>query len=104
MAVVDKGKESRTAYRVLKYPGDYTLLEVIPKTGRTHQIRVHLSAIGHAVAGDSLYGGRSLHLPRQFLHASRLGFHHPTTRKYLEFTSSLPVDLKQALADISRTR
>ncbi len=104
MAVVDKGKEARTAYRVLKYPGDYTLLEVIPKTGRTHQIRVHLSAIGHAVAGDSLYGGRSLHLPRQFLHASRLGFHHPTTRKYLEFTSSLPVDLKQALADISRTR
>lgn len=102
MAVVaeDKGREARTEYRVVDYIGDCTLLEVRPETGRTHQIRVHLAAIGYPVAGDKVYGVKSPHLPRQFVHAARLGFHHPATGEYVEFTSELPADLAQALRDI----
>jgi 23S rRNA pseudouridine1911/1915/1917 synthase len=100
MAVVSKGRESRTGYRVLKYVGDYTLLEIKPQTGRTHQIRVHLAAIGFPVVGDATYGITSPHLSRQFLHASRLGFSLPSTSQYVEFTSPLPPDLEQALKEI----
>lgn len=100
MAVVTEGREARTEYRVIKYIGDYTLLEVMPETGRTHQIRVHLSAIGYPVVGDSVYGVKSPYLSRQFLHASRLGFKLPSTGEYVEFTSELPPDLEQALKDI----
>jgi len=100
MAVVAKGREARTEYRVLKYFKDYTLLEIRPRTGRTHQIRVHLAAIGFPVVGDSAYGVTSPHLSRQFLHASRLGFNLPSTGKYVEFTSPLPSDLEQALREI----
>jgi len=101
MAVVTRGREARTEYRVTKYIGDYTLLEVMPETGRTHQIRVHLSAIGYPVVGDSVYGVKSAHLSRQFVHASRLGFNLPSTGEYVEFTSNLPPDLAQALIDIA---
>ncbi len=101
MAVVAEGREARTEYRVIKYIGDYTLLEVMPETGRTHQIRVHLSAIGYPVVGDKVYGAKSPHLSRQFLHACRLGFKHPSTGEYVEFTSELPPDLVQALKDIA---
>ena len=101
MAVVTEGREARTEYRVIRYIGDYTLLEVMPETGRTHQIRVHLSAIGYPVVGDSVYGVKSPYLPRQFLHASRLGFKLPSTGEYVEFTSELPPDLEQALKDIA---
>ena len=101
MAVVTGGREARTQYRVIKYIDDYTLLEVTPETGRTHQIRVHLSAIGYPVVGDTVYGVKSPHLSRQFLHASRLGFKLPSTGKYVEFTSELPPDLAQALKEIS---
>jgi 23S rRNA pseudouridine1911/1915/1917 synthase len=100
MAVVLRGREARTQYRVLKYIGDYTLIEVRPETGRTHQIRVHLAAIGYPVVGDATYGVRSPHLSRQFLHASRLGFRLPSTGQYVEFESKLPPDLEQALKDI----
>ena len=102
MAVVaeDKGREARTQYHVVKYIGDYTLLEVRPETGRTHQIRVHLAAIGYPVVGDKVYGVKSPHLSRQFVHASRLGFHLPSTGEYVEFPSELPPDLAQALRDI----
>ena len=100
MAVVTEGREARTEYRVIKYIGNYTLLEVMLETGRTHQIRVHLSAIGYPVAGDPMYGVRSPHLSRQFLHACRLGFKLPSTDEYVEFTSELPPDLAQALKDI----
>jgi len=97
MAVVEKGREAVTHYRVERYFGDYSLLEVVPKTGRTHQIRVHLSAVGYPVVGDSTYGVKSDYLPRQFIHAHRLGFHLPSSRRYMEFSSPLPQELKQAL-------
>ena len=103
MAVVaeDKGREARTHYHVVKYIDNYTLLEVRPETGRTHQIRVHLAAIGYPVMGDKVYGMKSPYLSRQFLHASYLGFHLPSGGEYVEFTSDLPSDLAQALKDIS---
>jgi len=101
MAVVAEGKEARTQYHVIKYIGDYTLLEVRPETGRTHQIRVHLKAIGFPVVGDPMYGVKSDYLSRQFLHASRLGFHLPSSGEYVEFTSELPPDLEQALKNIA---
>lgn len=100
MAVVAEGRDARTEYRVIKYLGNYTLLEVMPETGRTHQIRVHLSAIGYPVVGDKVYGVKSPYLSRQFVHASRLGFKLPSTGEYVEFTSELPPDLEQALKDI----
>jgi 23S rRNA pseudouridine1911/1915/1917 synthase len=101
MAVVSRGREARTGYRVIKYPGKYTLLEISPETGRTHQIRVHLAAIGFPVVGDVVYGLPSPHLSRQFLHASKIGFRLPSTGEYVEFSSPLPPDLEQALKDIS---
>jgi 23S rRNA pseudouridine1911/1915/1917 synthase len=101
MAVVARGREARTEYRVIKYIGDYTLLEVKPETGRTHQIRVHFAAIGYPVVGDKVYGVKSPFLSRQFVHASRLGFKLPATGKYMEFKSELPPDLAQALKDIA---
>jgi len=103
MAVVaeGRGREARTQYHVVNYMGNYTLLEVRPETGRTHQIRVHLAAIGYPVVGDKVYGVKSAHLSRQFVHASRLGFKLPSTGQYVEFTSNLPPDLAQALKDIS---
>jgi 23S rRNA pseudouridine1911/1915/1917 synthase len=100
MAVVVKGREARTEYRVKKYIGDYTLLEVMPETGRTHQIRVHFAAIGYPVVGDRVYGVKSPFLSRQFLHASRLGLKLPATGRYKEFKSELAPDLAQALRDI----
>ncbi|HEY81698.1 MAG TPA: RluA family pseudouridine synthase [Dehalococcoidia bacterium] len=101
MAVVTEGREARTQYQVIRYVDDHTLLEVIPETGRTHQIRVHLAAIGYPVVGDPVYGVRSPHLSRQFLHACRLGFKLPSTGQYVEFTSELPADLARALEEIS---
>ena len=102
MAVVaeSRGREARTQYHVVSYIGDYTLLEVRPETGRTHQIRVHLEAIGYPVAGDKVYGVKLTGLSRQFLHASCIGFKLPSTGEYVEFTSAPPPDLAQALKDI----
>jgi len=100
MAVVTEGRAARTQYHVFRYMDNYTLLEVRTETGRTHQIRVHLSAIGYPVVGDITYGAKSAFLSRQFLHACRLGFNLPSTGEYVEFTSELPSDLAQALKDI----
>ncbi len=95
-----KGREAATSYRVLKRLPGFTLIEVRPETGRTHQIRVHLSAIGHPVVGDRVYGGRKhqkseigVKAERQLLHAWRLGFRHPRTGEYLEFEAPVPEDL-----------
>ncbi|MFC1873227.1 RluA family pseudouridine synthase [Chloroflexota bacterium] len=101
MAVVTRGREAHTEYRVVRYLGDYTLLEIGLKTGRTHQIRVHLTAIGYPVVGDSTYGVKSPYVSRQFVHAARLGFKLPSSGEYVEFTSELPPDLEQALKAIA---
>jgi len=96
-----RGREARTRYHVTRRFRDYTLLEVRPETGRTHQIRVHLKAIGYPVVGDSVYGVKSPYLSRQFLHACRLGFKLPSSGEYVEFRSELPGDLERALREIS---
>ena len=101
MAVVKEGRPARTEYRVIKYLNDFTLLEIKPETGRTHQIRVHLGAIGYPVVGDAVYGVRSPYLSRQFLHACRLGFKLPSSGEYVEFRSELPEDLEKALGNIA---
>jgi len=101
MAVVSGGREARTQYRVIKYMDNYTLLEVSPETGRTHQIRVHFAAIGYPVVGDEVYGTRSPFLERQFVHAHQLGFRLPSTGEQVELSSELPSDLEEALKHIS---
>lgn len=98
MAVTDYGREARSQYKAVKYFNGYTLLEVRLFTGRTHQIRVHLSAIGYPVVGDETYGVRSEIFPRQFVHAHRLAFKQPSTGAILEFTSDLPPDLAAPLS------
>ena len=104
MAVVSDGREARTRYQVLQRFKDYDLLEVAPETGRTHQIRVHLSAIGYPVVGDVVYGVKVPFLGRQFLHACRLGFRLPSSGKYIEFSSELPSDLSEALSHFKSDR
>jgi 23S rRNA pseudouridine1911/1915/1917 synthase len=101
-AVTPTGKPARTHYSVVnRYPGeDCTLLEVKLETGRTHQIRVHLAAIGHPVVGDPVYGlrqKRSPHSPRIFLHAAEIMFDHPRTGLPTTVSSSLPADLAGVL-------
>lgn len=104
MAVTADGRPAVTAYRVLEPLGEYALLEVMPKTGRTHQIRVHLAFIGHPVVGDEVYGRRRSRLacPRQFLHAARLSFRHPVTGRPMEFAAPLPPDLQAVLDALHR--
>jgi 23S rRNA pseudouridine1911/1915/1917 synthase len=100
MAVREEGRAARTGYEVRRAFDDVALLECGLETGRTHQIRVHLSAIGHPVVGDDLYGGRRPGLPlaRPFLHAHRLAFRHPATGQALTFEAPLPAELDETLA------
>ncbi len=96
-AVVAGGKEARTRYEVLDRGERTTLLSCRLESGRTHQIRVHLAAIGHPVVGDVAYGGRlELGLTRPYLHAFRLAFDHPGTGERVAFESPLPPDLVEA--------
>ena len=98
--------------RARKYGPALTLVRVAIHTGRTHQIRVHLSAIGHPVVGDPLYGGvrrrvpgdlRAVtHLDRPFLHATRLAFNHPADGRRMEFESELPADLQRVLDELDQ--
>ncbi len=95
-------RQARTHFRVLqRYPHGHTLLLLQLETGRTHQIRVHLKAIGHPIVGDPVYGSsnkqRGLTLNRQFLHAYQLKFTHPTTHAILELEAPLPDDLQKVL-------
>ena len=94
------GKESVTIVTVTERFKGYTLVELELKTGRTHQIRVHLSHIGHPIVGDPLYGGESPLLARQALHAYYLKFRHPAEDRDIEVTSELPVDIRQAISAI----
>jgi len=94
-------REAITYFQVKeRFNSEYSLLEVKLGTGRTHQIRVHLSYIGHQVLGDMRYGKkRDTKMKRQALHAYLLGFYHPKTNKYLEFTLPLPEDIAQFIND-----
>jgi 23S rRNA pseudouridine1911/1915/1917 synthase len=105
MAVVVDGRPAVSHYKVVEQNAEVSLLEVTLETGRTHQIRVHLSSIGHPVLGDGAYGGvselsRSFGLNRPFLHASRLSFPHPATGETIVVTDVLPPDLKWVLAAV----
>ncbi|MBK5111707.1 MAG: RluA family pseudouridine synthase [Thermoleophilia bacterium] len=92
-------REARTHFTVVEALRRDSLLEVKLETGRTHQIRVHMEAIGHPLVGDETYGGPARYeLERQFLHSSRLAFRHPRTGEELSFGSALPADLERALA------
>ncbi len=100
MAVVRTGgKPALTRYRTQQSWGQSaTLLQCSLATGRTHQIRVHMSSKGHPVLGDSLYGGASGRMARQALHAASLGFNHPVTDDYLEYRSGPPPDIRSLIA------
>ncbi len=102
--VVDatEGRRAETAFDVRERFESATFLEAVPRTGRTHQIRVHLAAIGHPILGDRAYGGggddaRGLGLERPFLHAWRLSFVHPVTHQEISLEEDLPEDLRAAL-------
>ena len=110
MAVVRGGRNALTLYRVRRSFQRFTLLDVELKTGRTHQIRVHLAWLKHPVVGDETYGGgrdntiqdarlraRIRNLNRHFLHAEKLGFTHPTTGEFVKFESPLPAELSELL-------
>jgi 23S rRNA pseudouridine1911/1915/1917 synthase len=91
-------REARTHFQLDRALPEHSVLRLKLETGRTHQIRVHLQAIGHPVAGDPEYGGRgALGLQRQFLHATRLAFAHPITGEPIDVGSPLPGDLREAL-------
>jgi 23S rRNA pseudouridine1911/1915/1917 synthase len=103
MAIVEGGRASVTAYRVVERFTGASLVEARPKTGRTHQIRVHLAAIGHPIIGDRIYGKPSPLVARHFLHACRIEFAHPRTGDRVEFEAPLPDDLERALRKVRAT-
>ncbi len=92
MAIVPGGREAVTHVRVLERFGQYTLVECVLETGRTHQIRVHMASIGHSIVGDKAYGIKKekFALNGQLLHAAAIGFAHPRTGELMEFSSGLP--------------
>jgi 23S rRNA pseudouridine1911/1915/1917 synthase len=101
------GRAAATSFEVREHFDRATLLEAAPRTGRTHQIRVHLSAVGHPILGDRRYGGagedaRALGLDRPFLHAWRIAFDHPVTGERIELEDPLPADLAEALHRLGR--
>jgi 23S rRNA pseudouridine1911/1915/1917 synthase len=98
MAIVAGGRDSLTEYSVVRRYEGCTLVEAHPVTGRTHQIRVHLTSLGHPLVGDAVYGKASPFVARQFLHAARLGFYlPPEEQEWNEFKSPLPADLQAVL-------
>ncbi len=105
MAVMhDSNREAISEFEIIKEFEKCSLIKVSPKTGRTHQIRVHLSYIGHPIIGDDVYGHKSSHeialkinLNRHFLHASRIAFFHPILKKEIDLSDALTDDLKSAL-------
>jgi 23S rRNA pseudouridine1911/1915/1917 synthase len=104
MSVRAGGREARTHYEVVARYDDTTRLSVELETGRTHQIRVHLAAIGHPVLGDPVYGRVDPRCARPFLHAAELVFAHPVTGESMRFESPLPPDLVAVLATLGTER
>lgn len=104
-AVVKNGKNAITHFEVLERFDKYTFIKCILETGRTHQIRVHMSYINHPVAGDPLYGPKKTLVGKgQFLHAGKLGFIHPITGKLMVFTAELPQIFKETLNSLKRKK
>lgn len=99
--ISENGKRAITEYKVIKNISidnkDYTLLKCILHTGRTHQVRVHFSSIGHSILGDSLYGTKSDLINRQALHASKIVFMHPITNEKIEISCLIPDDMKKII-------
>lgn len=95
--VSDNGQEAITEYRVLQEFDDFSVVNCLLKTGRTHQIRVHMSAIGHPLLGDTLYGSCSNLIGRQALHSYKVSFVHPVSHKSIEITCDLPNDMSSFL-------
>ncbi len=99
-------REALTRFKVLERFKGFTYLEVTLETGRTHQIRVHMSGIGHPVLGDPVYGPQNnpfgLHM--QVLHAAKLSIEHPTTKERMEFTADLPENFKKTLTTLRNQR
>ena len=103
MTVVGTGKDAITHFKVIERYLDNTLCEFKLETGRTHQIRVHMKYIGHPLVGDPTYGPRHIIGNNgQFLHAKTIGFIHPTTGKYMEFSSELPEYFKEYLSTLKK--
>lgn len=104
MAVVSQGKHAKTHFKVLERFGKYTLISCILETGRTHQIRVHMAYINHPVVGDPLYGPKDvIGTEGQFLHAQKLTFQHPTTKKEMSFEADLPDNFKSMIASLKKS-
>ncbi|MCD6552195.1 MAG: RluA family pseudouridine synthase [Thermotoga sp.] len=106
MTVSESGKEAVTHYRVLKRFDDVaSLVLAFPRTGRTHQIRVHMKSLGHPIMGDKIYGkykeDEMFGIKRQMLHALKLGFFHPRTGEWMEFVSPIPEDFRKAIKKIA---
>lgn len=97
--VSENGQNAITDYEVLKTFNNYSLIKCTLKTGRTHQIRVHMSAIGHPLIGDSLYGTSSNLISRQLLHCYKLQFWHPISNESLSFVCNLPNDFKKLILE-----
>lgn len=104
-----KAREAATDYRIVEKFKDASLVEATIHTGRTHQIRLHMKYLGHPILGDSVYGtkpsrklSKSLGIDRLMLHAKILGFPHPKTGEWIEFTSELPSDFRVALDRLSK--
>ena len=99
-AVNEGGRSALTHYEVIREIGQFSFIKVRLETGRMHQIRVHMTAIGHPIVGDQTYGKRQsiANLSRQFLHASKLTFNHPISSEKISVTSKLPDDLQSAIS------
>ncbi len=103
MCVLDTGKNAITLWKKISDFSNISLVAVYPKTGRTHQIRVHFSYIGHPVVGDPVYGRKKgICASRQMLHAKRIIFYHPRTAKKMEFCAYVPNDMKKIFTELNK--
>lgn len=104
IGIVEDGRRAVTHYEVIERHKNTTLVRCVLETGRTHQIRVHMASVGHPLLGDPLYGlkKQKFKLDGQMLHARTLGFIHPTSKEYIEFTSELPEDYEKLLEKLRR--